>query len=79
MKYTGIPSDKFYLHEEEIKKMDAMMGKMGMDSVSGPVDINTACVEEKQGNGLSKMSDMEKLQYNIHERFDLCTKEDYEY
>lgn len=75
-KYQGIQSDQYFLNEDKFKKMDSMFGIK-----SGPVDINGACVEMKEGTGLTPMSEnlRTKLEYNMHERFGLCTKEDNEY
>ena len=66
----AISADKYYLHEDELKNSPFDVY---------PVDLNAACVEEKQGNNLSPMDEAqeEKLEHNIRERFSLCTKDDY--
>lgn len=66
----GVYADRYYL---EKGKMD-MMDKMGMKCE--PLDMNAAMVEEKPGTGLEKR-DLEEVQDNIRERFNMCDKADY--
>ncbi len=69
-KYTGYQSDKYYLNKDELNRQGEMFG-----SKAEPVDINAACIKDKQGNGLQGFP-QDEIQYNIRERFGVCSVDD---
>ena len=68
--YRGVLSDAYFLNEKEIKMHDEMMG-----IETKPVDMNAACVEEKEGTGMQN-HDLSKIQYSVRERFGMRSKKD---
>lgn len=76
MEEQYILADQYYLKKG---KYDAIEKEYGVKSV--PVDNCAGLVIEKEGNCLSPQSAelQAKLQYNIRCRFDMKSKEDYDY
>ena len=52
--------------------MDKMMGIK-----TQPLDMNAACVWEKEGTGMQPR-DFSEVEYNIRERFGLRSREDFD-
>jgi hypothetical protein len=70
-RYTYIPSDQYYLHEDELKASSFF-------SENKPVDLNGASVYEKVGNSLQEDPKMvAETQTSIRTRFGLLSKADF--
>jgi len=63
---TGYSADQFYRHEAEVEEEKVLYGGFGREKA--PVDLNGACVWEKQGNGDQPIQ-LSEIQLNIRERF----------